>query len=104
MSRGLRLGLVAYEHSHLVGGMSTVSRAMVQYLHSRGYEVHLFTSTRCRPDPAVRTYPILTTDLAKDLPRLAPFKMDIWHSLNFGYAPLATFKRPFVLTVHGNDF
>jgi glycosyltransferase involved in cell wall biosynthesis len=84
--------------------MSTVARATVEYLYSRGYDLHLFTNRQCQPDPIIPTYPILTTDLARDLPRLARFKMDLWHSLNYGYAPLGLFCRPLVVTVHGNDF
>jgi phosphatidyl-myo-inositol dimannoside synthase len=99
-----RLGLVVNEYSQAFGGMATVARAMVRYFHARGYELHLFTNTQCEPDPLIPTHPILTTDLARDLPRLARFKMDLWHSVNYGYAPLAAFCRPFVLTVHGNDF
>lgn len=104
MGRAPRVGLVVNEYSQLVGGMSTVARAMARHLRDRGYDLVLFTSERCEPDPAIPTYPILTTDLGRDIPRLARFKMDLWHSLNFGYAPLAVLRRPFVLTVHGNDF
>ncbi|MDM8007073.1 MAG: glycosyltransferase family 4 protein [Phycisphaerae bacterium] len=104
MNRGPRLGLVVNEYSQQIGGMSTVARATVEYLYSRGYDLHLFTNRQCQPDPIIPTYPILTTDLARDLPRLARFKMDLWHSLNYGYAPLGLFCRPLVVTVHGNDF
>lgn len=104
MNRGPRLGLVVNEYSQQIGGMSTVARATVEYLYSRGYDLHLFTNRQCQPDPIIPTYPILTTDLARDLPRLARFKMDLWHSLNCGYAPLGLFSRPLVVTVHGNDF
>ncbi len=104
MNRPPRLGLVANEYTQAVGGMATVARAMARYLSARGYELHLFTNVQCEPDPAIPTHPILTTDLARDLPRLSRFEMDLWHALNFGYAPLAVFCRPFVLTVHGNDF
>jgi glycosyltransferase involved in cell wall biosynthesis len=104
VNHGPRLGLVLNEYSQQIGGMSTVARATVEYLHARGYELHLFTNRHCEPDPVIPTYPILTTDLARDLPRLARFKMDLWHSLNYGYAPLALRCRPLVVTVHGNDF
>ncbi len=104
MNRGPRLGLVVNEYSQQIGGMSTVARATAEYLYSRGYDLHLFTNQQCEPDPVIPTYPILTTDLARDLPRLARFKMDLWHSLNYGYAPLGLLCRPLVVTVHGNDF
>lgn len=104
MNRGPQLGLVVNEYSQQIGGMSTVARAMAEYLYARGYDLHLFTNQQCEPDPVIPTYPILTTDLARDLPRLAGFKMDLWHSLNYGYAPLSLRCRPLVLTVHGNDF
>lgn len=104
MSQTPRLGLVVNEYSQQIGGMSTVARATAEYLHARGYDLHLFTNQQCEPDPVIPTYPILTTDLARDIPRLARFKMDLWHSLNYGYAPLSLRCRPLVLTVHGNDF
>jgi phosphatidylinositol alpha-1,6-mannosyltransferase len=104
LDRAIRLGLIASEYTQLTGGMSTVARAMVDYFLARGYDLQVFTSRRCPPDPRVPTHPILTGDLARDTARLAPLKMDLWHALNFGYAPIALMKRPFVLTVHGNDF
>jgi len=104
VNRGPRLGLVVNEYSQQIGGMSTVARATAEYLYARGYDLHLFTNQQCEPDPVIPTYPILTTDLARDLPRLASFKLDLWHSLNYGYAPLSLRCRPLVLTVHGNDF
>ncbi|NLE61835.1 MAG: glycosyltransferase, partial [Planctomycetes bacterium] len=104
MNRGPRLGLVVNEYSQQIGGMSTVARATAEYLYARGYDLHLFTNQQCEPDPVIPTYPILTTDLARDIRRLARFEMDLWHSLNYGYAPLVLWCRPLVLTVHGNDF
>lgn len=100
-----RLGLIAYEYPPLVGGMATYARAVAAYMRDQGWQVHVFANENSdNTDDGITVHPILTTDLARDLPRLARFDVDLWHSVNFGYAPLALLKRPFVLTVHGNDF
>ncbi|GMU22517.1 MAG: hypothetical protein AMXMBFR13_26030 [Phycisphaerae bacterium] len=102
MSRRRRIGLIAYDYPPFVGGMATYALALSDYLAVRGYEVHVFANTKATADRNV--HPVLTTDLARDLPILARERMDLWHSVNFGYAPLAVLRRPFVLTVHGTDF
>ncbi len=99
-----RLGLIAYEYPPLVGGMATYARALARHMLARGYEVHLFSNADAASEEGAEVYPILTTDLAQDLPLLARYDMDLWHSVNFGYAPLACVRRPFVLSAHGNDF
>jgi len=104
LSRQPRLGLIAYEYPPLIGGMATYGRALAQHMHCCGYDVHIFANEKSQPEPPFHVHPILTTDLARDLPRLARYEMDLWHSINFGYAPLSALKRPFVLTVHGTDF
>lgn len=104
MSRRPRLGLVAYEFPPLIGGMATYAHALARSMAERGWEVHVFANTQAARDDRWFVHPLLTTDLARDLPRLWPFDMDVWHAINFGYAPLAMLKQPFVLTVHGNDF
>ena len=104
LNPGPRVGLIAYEYPPLIGGMATYARALVRHLHACGYDVHVFANQRAESDSSATVHPILTTDLVRDLPRLSRFDMDLWHAINFGYAPLATFKRPFVLTVHGTDF
>lgn len=105
MYRRPRLGLIAYEYPPLIGGMATYARAVAQYMHERGWEVHVFANTQADTvtDPWA-VHSVLTTDLARDLPVLNRYRMDMWHAINFGYAPLACLKRPFVLTVHGTDF
>ena len=102
MSRRPRLGLIAHEYPPLIGGMATYARALASHMSRAGYEVHVFANRQAAASEFV--HPILTTDLARDWPALMRFDMDIWHSANFGYAPLALIKRPFVLTVHGTDF
>lgn len=104
MKRRIRLGLIAYEYPPLVGGMPTYARALASHMRERGYDVHVFANREAAPEAGLTVHPILTTDLARDLPALARHDMDLWHSINFGYAPLAVLKRPFVLTVHGTDF
>jgi phosphatidyl-myo-inositol dimannoside synthase len=104
MSRRPRLGLIAYEYPPFIGGMTTYGRALALHMRERGYDVHVFANREAVPEDGFTVYPVLTTDLARDLPALIPHDMDLWHSINFGYAPLAALKRPFVLTVHGNDF
>ena len=98
------MGLIAYDYLPALGGMGTYARALGRHLHRCGYDVHVFANEHSQPDPPSAVHPILTTDLARDLPRLAAFDMDLWHAVNFGYAPVAYMKRPFVLTVHGTDF
>lgn len=104
MSHRPRLGLVAYEYPPLIGGMATYAQALARYLDERGWEVHVFANARAAADDRWFVHPLLTTDLARDLPNLRRFDMDLWHAINFGYAPLAFAKRPLVLTVHGTDF
>jgi phosphatidyl-myo-inositol dimannoside synthase len=106
MKSSPRLGLIAYEYPPLVGGMATYAHALAAHMQSRGWEVHVMANTLSRPGDGgiADVHPFLTTDLARDLPRLARHEVDLWHSINFGYAPLAMCRRPFVLTVHGNDF
>lgn len=104
MSRRVRLGLIAYEYPPLVGGMPTYARALAGHMRDRGYDVHVFAHREAEPADGLTIHPILTADLARDLPALVRQDMDLWHSINFGYAPLAMLKRPFVLTVHGTDF
>ena len=101
MPRRPKLGLIAYDYLPVVGGMGTYARAVGLHAHQCGYEVHLFAGEKCRQDQPLQVHPILTADLARDLPRLRRWEMDLWHAVNFGYAPLACLKRPFVLTVHG---
>jgi len=84
--------------------MATCARALVRHMADCGYEVHVFANERAAPETSAVVHPVLTTDLARDLPRLARFDADLWHAINFGYAPLAFRRRPFVLTVHGTDF
>ena len=104
MGRRPRVGIVAYDYLPVVGGMGTYARALGLHFHNLGHEVHLFAGEQSQLDPPLQVHPILTADLARDLRRLARFDMDLWHAVNFGYAPLACIKRPFVLTVHGTDF
>jgi len=104
LNRRTRLGLIAYEYPPLVGGMATYARALARHMRDRGYDVHVFANREAVGEAGLTVHPILTTDLARDLPALARQDMDLWHSINFGYAPLAVLKRPFVLTVHGTDF
>lgn len=104
MNRRPRLGLVAYEYPPLVGGMATYAQALAQHMDARGHEVHVFANEQAGAVDGIHVHPLLTTDLARDLPRLRRFDMDLWHAINFGYAPLSWLKRPFVLTVHGTDF
>lgn len=102
MNRRLRLGLIAHEYPPLVGGMATYARAVASHMSRAGYEVHVFANRQAERSEFV--HPILTTDLVRDGLALMRFNMDLWHSANFGYVPLALMKRPFVLTVHGTDF
>ncbi len=117
MSRAPRLGLIAYEYPPLIGGMATYAQALTRHMLAAGYDVHVFANRDASPiagdaasgrSPAdtggPSVHPILTTDLARDLPGLLGQRMDCWHAINFGYAPLAILRRPFVLTVHGTDF
>ncbi len=101
----VRLGLIAYEYPPLIGGMGTYACALSRHMHDAGYDVHVFANEQAEPvSDGVHVHPILTTDLARDLPRLRRYSMNLWHAINFGYAPLACLKRPFLLTVHGTDF
>jgi len=104
LNRKPKLGLIAYEYPPLVGGMATYAQALAEHMHRADWEVHVFTNEKARNNQYAIVHPVLTTDLARDLPTLNRFNMDLWHSINFGYAPVAMLKRPFVLTVHGTDF
>lgn len=104
MNRRPRIALIAYDYLPAIGGMGTYAQALAEFLQARDYDVQLVTHTRASRHGTMPVHPVLTSDLARDLPRLRRIRADLYHAVNFGYAPAAMMCRPFVLTVHGTDF
>lgn len=99
----MRIGLIAPVFLPLISGASLYCFELARALAAYGHEVHVFTPPNGREDPAYTLHPILTCRLPDDIEPLLQHSMDVWHSLYFVYAPMASHVQPFFVTVHGDD-
>ncbi len=99
----MRIGLIAPVFLPLISGASLYCFELARALASLGHDVHVFTPPNGQDDPCYTLHPILSECLPDDIEPLLSCPMDVWHSLYFVYAPMASHVQPFFVTVHGDD-
>jgi phosphatidylinositol alpha-1,6-mannosyltransferase len=103
----MRVGLVAPEFPPDIGGVETYAWHLADGLTRLGHEVTVLTPLRAAGEVSSEVFciePVLRLHQKLDREIVQRYNVDVWHSMNAGYAWLALETAPVFVSVHGNDF
>ena len=108
LETNFHIGIIAPEFPPERGGMQTYAWELVRGLLRRGCQVTVLTLEHRRaPEDhdLLQVYPCLQSNWLKDRKHLKFLeRCDVVHATNAVYAVAAKYVRPFIVSIHGNDF